>query len=209
MIFNTLTFNYQINMFYQSKKIKNKYHQSFMYKIFGFYEFNFYYCWVDQNFCEYWQCSCNDFADDSSDEFANGFDVVADVLSGCYANDESYDCEEDADWQTQDADDELDDYCDYDLDWCIDVHDWVGFGDGGYALGWHDASDGNADCGFEHFDVVCLLDLSLCVHSTALMNVMILVGLTLWIKIISLMVFIVVEAVLFEVSFWWVFGPFW
>ena len=39
-------------------------------------------------------------------------------------------------------------------------------------------------------------------HSTALMNVMILVGLTLWIKISSLMVFIVVEAVLFEVSYW-------
>ncbi len=39
-------------------------------------------------------------------------------------------------------------------------------------------------------------------HSTALMNVMIWVGLALWMRISCLMVFILVEAVLFVVSFW-------
>ncbi len=66
-------------MFYQSKKIKNKYFQSFMYNFFGLYQFNFYDCWVDQNFCEYWPFVWNDFADDSRDEFANYGDVVEDV----------------------------------------------------------------------------------------------------------------------------------
>ncbi len=96
--------------------------------------------------------------------------------------------------------------CGCDSDWCIDVQDEIEFGNERYAFDWYGCDDGVADddfdCGLVHFDVVCLLDLSLCVHSTALMNVMILVGLALWIRISFLMIFILVEAVLFVVSFW-------